>query len=354
MIFTDVTARAAEKAQKAVDHCRASMSSDTNNDPLAAIDALADCMAQQIDEQLAWEEDERSFQSKLRRRMAAQIPSYACGDVDFNTTEEMWNSTWSYTRRKGQKQKSHVKTYHERPMSSKIISISDFVVTKECEALRKLTTTTGDDENDNSDNIVPFDVVNGNTKEAWTTHALAARMYAFAEDQMKWESLEFQEQYNLGQELFEIYHDKDGVDLPVGPKCGKKEEEAATVSIDSDGQQVVAESSESESGENNNNKSCRVPGARPEAVPTRRFVASDRQVASFFIFCDEPSSLGGIHFPYAGVHINPKKGTAVLAVHRYPDDEDGDDDFEFDGYAQEYHLCPNHHVYVHTLLEEEM
>jgi len=101
-----------------------------------------------------------------------------------------------------------------------------------------------------------------------------------------------------------------------------------------------------EKGGSDKGKTCRLPGAAPLAVSTKRFEASGKDLASVFIFCNEPKSLGGIHFPESGIHINPEKGTAVVAVHRFLDDP------EFDGYAQEYHMCPNHHVYKHTFMEK--
>mmetsp|Transcript_14441 Transcript_14441/g.22703 ORF Transcript_14441/g.22703 Transcript_14441/m.22703 type:complete len:506 (-) Transcript_14441:64-1581(-) len=360
LIFTDAKDRAKQKADKAVEECRASILNNGNDDDdplISKIDALADCMERQIDERLTWEEDERNFQSKLRRQMAAELPGYACGDVSYETTEEIWNSTWSYGRPRGQKQKYFLKTYHQRPQSSAIVSVANFVTVKECVALNRLRTkqqqggsgSDGDAGNNGTPLMIPFDAVNGNTQESWTTHTLAARMYKFVEDQMKWESLEFQDQYNLGQELFELHHDTKGVDVPVVPICGAAEKEAASASIGSDGQVVAEESTSASSSLSEGEQSCRLPGASPEAVPTRKFDASDRQaVASVFLFCDKTTSLGGIHFPYAGVHVNPEKGTAVLAVHRYPNKPD---DSEYDGYAQEFHLCPNHNVYVHTLLE---
>jgi hypothetical protein len=344
-----------------LDQCRKSIiinnveggNNNNNDDPLATmIDAMADCMSQQTDERLAFEEDERSFESYLRSSMARQIPTYACGDVEFETTEEILNSTWSYEqqqqqqRRPGQQQQQQrqeflVTTFHKRP-TSKIVSVSEFVVEQECEALRSLTK--GD--------VVPFDVVNGNSAENRKTHALAARMYALAATQLDWKSLDFQEQYNLDQELFDIRHDKTGaaaeVMMPGAAKCvvgatDDDDDDSAAVRIGSDGQVVVAAE---EDKDKNKDKSCRLPGASPMTVSTSRFEASGRQVATIFVFCEKPAMLGGIHFPYAGVHINPKKGTAVMAVHRYPDTPD------FDGYAQEYHLCPNHHVYSHTLSSE--
>ena len=72
-----------------------------------------------------------------------------------------------------------------------------------------------------------------------------------------------------------------------------------------------------------------------------------RQYATFFLFCDVPSSLGAIHFPQADVHINPEQGLAVLAVTRQPPS------YELDGFVQDYHLCPNYKIWTHAFYDSD-
>jgi hypothetical protein len=289
-------------------------------DPLEAVDALSDCMSQKINETLSVEEDERAFQSQLRTSMAQDMTSYACGDPKFETNQEVLNRTWHYEIFPGEYKEYLMKTYHERP-TSRIMVVPEFADEKECQALKNAA---------KGGDVIPFILVNGKTKESKVIHLLASKMYELARVTLSWQQLDFVDQYHMGQELFDIIEDKEGLEVPDG-KC---ETGSSTVSIDSDGE--VVETEDSDKG-----KSCRLPGAVPVAASTKRFEASGSDVATIFVFCDEPTSLGGIHFPLSGVHINPEKGMAVMAVHRFLDDRD------FDGYAQEYHLCPNHHLYKH-------
>jgi hypothetical protein len=335
LIFTDAIQRAEKKAETVLDQCHQSLSTMIEENPLEAVDALSDCMSQKINETLAFEEDERNFQSHLRTTMAQQMTSYACGDPDYETSTETLNRTWHYEVNPGEYREFLMKTYHERP-TSRIMTVPDFVGETECQALKAST---------KSGIFVPFVTVNGQNRESIILHAFASKMYEFMRVTLSWSELDFGDQYHLGQELFDVFEDRKGLEVPEG-KCKKESTSTEEASIDSDGQVVTTEAEE-ETEESDKGKTCRMPGAAPIAASTKRFEASGIDVATLFIFCDEPKSLGGIHFPLSGVHINPEKGTAVVAVHRFRDDPG------FDGYAQEYHMCPNYHVYKHKFMQNK-
>jgi hypothetical protein len=125
--------------------------------------------------------------------------------------------------------------------------------------------------------------------------------------------------------LFEKFQDEIGLDVPL-LKCIGDEATASAAA---------------EKGK------CRLPGAEPLSVDTKKLVAEgESQIAQMLLFCDEPRSLGALHFPFAGIHVMPKTGRLVMAINRRRADK------EMDGYVGEYHLCPNHHVYVHTFAEK--
>jgi hypothetical protein len=92
---------------------------------------------------------------------------------------------------------------------------------------------------------------------------------------------------------------------------------------------------------------CRLAGAEPIYAETKPFIVENKdQLAQVFLFCDEPDTLGYLHFPNAGVHVAPEMGKLVMAINRKRGD------VELDGYVTEYHLCPNHNVYTHTFVEK--
>ena len=87
-------------------------------------------------------------------------------------------------------------------------------------------------------------------------------------------------------------------------------------------------------------------------APTTKFKVSNNDLATIFVFCDDDDDgndklLGGINFPYAGVHFNPQQGSILIAVHRKLHNP------IYDDYVQEYHMCPHHHIYSHTLKESK-
>jgi hypothetical protein len=109
---------------------------DQNVDPLQLIDALSDCMEQKVNKTLAKHEEEREFQARLRQKMANELVPYACGDLNFTTSSEVINRTWSFKDvRKKNTRKYQLQVLHEQ-ITSSIFLVPDFVTPKECDALR--------------------------------------------------------------------------------------------------------------------------------------------------------------------------------------------------------------------------
>jgi hypothetical protein len=325
VIHKDDRQRAQLKADELLEHCQEETKKNLPPSSSLAfqIDALAECMQAQVEEHLAEREEERSFQSELRTSMAQKLIPYACGDATFNENAtfsvEHINRTWHYEEGKtGLKKQYQLQVFHERP-TSQIFTMANFAGAKECAAIRPFI----------NDAVmkVPFLAVNAQTADAKILHGLASKMYELSRTFLSWQELDFNHMHSLGHELFDVYRDDTVTKVPKG-ECGAEEG-------------VSSENSNEEE-----QQECKLPGAGPLAVETTSAEVLSTQLATLFLFCDEPAEgLGGLHFPSAGVHINPEKGKLVVALHRNRNDK------ETDGFTQEWHLCPNHNVYVHGIWE---
>jgi hypothetical protein len=334
VIHSDNRQRAEATAKELLDDCRAALLNNKHHTPLDTIDALTECMNQKVSDTLAKQEEERAFQSNLRTDLAEQLVPFACADITFNSTIEVVNKTLHYEEMKGKYVEYTMQLLHERP-ASQIIRIPKLVTKNECKAAQHFV---NEEENNNQ---VPFSSLSEKkieSKEGLILHALASKLYEVARKVLSWDALDFKEQYALGHPLFQVYTD-DQESVPAEarlPIC-------QVVDSDNDekeGAAVVKKEAEEEEPE----PLCRLPGSDPPEATTLPFRIDDDRVATMFLFCGEqPEMLGGIHFPYAGVHQNPEVGMVVIAIHRHVNAK------ESDGYVQDYHLCPNYNVFTHTM-----
>jgi hypothetical protein len=334
IIHKDDRQRAQVKADELLEYCQEATNKKIppSSSLEYQIDALAECMQTQVEEHLAEREEERSFQSQLRTSMAHKLIPYACGDTTFNENAtfsvEHINRTWHFEDKQSiQKKQFQLQVFHERP-TSQIFTIPNFAGDKECKSIQHFV----------NDNVrkVPFLAVNEQTPDAKVLHGLASKMYELARVFLAWQELDFDLMYSLGHELFNVYRDDTVTKVPKG-ECAASSSAEGTIGIET-------------TNTNNNNeeedKECKIPGAGPLEVETASVQVPSTQLATFFLFCDEPAEgLGGLHFPHAGVHINPEKGKLVVALHRYRNDK------ETDRFTQEWHLCPNHNVYTHGIFD---
>lgn len=349
MDFIDAKIKAEEEANKLLDACQMSILTETEGissldqiDPLQLVDQLTDCMENRVNETLAIQEEERQFQAQLKQRMAEQLVPYACGDVNFTDTTEVINKTWHYTPSTeshsygaGATFEYQMQIYHERP-TSRIFRVPNFVTTAECEAMTKYFTS-------KDGTYIPYAASKDQTKQGQLVGQVSDRFYELVRVATGWQSLSIGADYEQHhQELFQIEEDEVGV--TVLPPCAQEELDAAK----EEGSAVTH---------------CRLPGAMPAAVPTKRtqFGADSNRVADVFVFCGKPpSQLGGIHFPIAGVHLNPEANLLVMATHRTPIQSPNPGDpatkqtswSTIDGFTTDYHLCPNHKVLTHSFFAD--
>ena len=361
---------------------------DPNNyvavSPLAHIDAVTACMEQEMDHKLRTAEEERTFQSTIHRDMAADLVPFTCGNVNETQSKEIQNLTWydtSNNENRPRKHKQHKRKYtirklHELPTST-ILVVDQFVTTQQCDVLKDTsrhyhqeqeqggTPTTTTPATEQGDTIIPLSVAYAETEQGRLFKALLNSMYNLVMETLDWDELDVD-----GDVLFTRLKDDIGVVTPLQLCQGPEEVADAVAALEGGGEEPPR---------------CNIPGGEPIIVPTRRrFIEDDKKekesrrrsdgatatkqeqkseqqpLAELFVFCDEPDKkmLGAMNFPYARIHITPEPGKLVIAVNRknHEEDEDHDDDAaaavadrDVDGYVNEYHLCPNHDVYVHTI-----
>jgi hypothetical protein len=307
LTLTDDRQRAVSSAKTMFESCQAATEGLSL---VEAIEAIATCMQEQVNETLAVHEEERDFQFSVREGMARDLVPYACGAVNYTETEEMNNITWHYKEGDVGHRKYDLQIMHDRP-TSQILVIDGFTTKEFCDAVKVYV----------QDNKVPFLSISENTVQGTLLFQLATKIYELGKVFLSWNSLDFLDTHRLGYPLFDVFKDEVGIDVP-SKLCIGDETETLT--------------------------NCRLPGAAPFAATTKRIaVENPSQVANVFLFCDEPKTLGALHFPYANIHVKPQVGRLVMAINRRRRE-----DKEMDGYVGEYHLCPNHDVYMHTFAEK--
>ena len=297
---------------------------------LEAIELVTECIEDEVRGKMISDKQERSFQSKVHREMAEELVPFICVDVNKTQSLEIKNSTWTdendgkeYTLRR----------VHELP-TSEIFVVDDFVSKETCDALKIYRQAS----KDRSAQGIPISAAMEKTKQGDLLLNLYYKMYQLLMDRFtEWKTLDFN-----GEFLFEYVKDEVGFQTPTH-LCVTQEDVDEVVKAMEAGKP----------------KKCLIPGGVPEAGRTKHFVVEEglsdndksekRQLAQLFLFCDEPKQLGALHFPFAAVHATPEAGKLVVAVHRH----EGHEDHGFDGYANEYHLCPNHEVYVHTVHDND-
>jgi hypothetical protein len=313
VIHNDDRQRAYSQANELFEKCKLKI--DPKMDPMESIDTISQCMERKVKETLAETEEERTFQSTLRQQMAKDLVPFACGDVNFTDSREVSNATWTYrVPSTGEVEEYNMNILHDRPTSD-IFKIDNFITPEYCDAIRIYEES----------GRVPMTAISEGTAQGSMLYKLGNKIYSLARKTLLWDEMDFGHMHQQGIPLFEVLRDEKGLDLPAFKCVG----DAVTVS---------AQAAQGK---------CRLAGAPPLAVETKLLVVEDgsTQLAQIFLFCDQPKSLGGLHFPQAGIHVAPQVGQLVMAVNRFRNN------VEMDGFVSEYHLCPNYHTYVHAILE---
>jgi hypothetical protein len=319
--YSDTHQKAKEDTTKLIDECERKAEAEGYLSGLQMIDFISSCVKHETFEELAKKHEEAAFQSKMSSQMATDLVPFACGDINYTESLEMVNSTWEFSGDDDRKEYI-IRIHHNRP-TSMIIEIRDFATKDECEAVEKF---------ENDDGKVMFENIDGVDSDediGPSLHNIVDKFYELAGKFMDWQDLNFKDMIRLDETLFYRHRDTRGMIVS---------EKECTPDDVIEGEQVPS--------------SCKLPGQIPVPVHTEEFnIKEDEEewpgsvrVATAYLFCNEPlnKQLGGLHFSYAGVHIEPRPRTAIFAIHKHVKDE------YYDGFVQDYHFCPNHDLYTHS------
>ena len=315
---TDKRTEVRKTAHTLVSKCQEKISNSdkktaTSMSGLEKVDALTTCIESSLNETLKEKEEEHDFQSNLRENMASQLVPYACNDFEFNTTEEVQNVTFRY-RFMGGTSTYKIKLIHERP-SSVILAVENFATISECQAIKRhlgpksrtiswTTLTAGNKKDDDSEDL-------------WY---LSDAIYTIARNYLELDDDDF--------DFEKLVQTKAGGTQPMWLEVLDDESHDISQRCDDSTSSALVD------------KKCLLPSQH-------KFVDDDSLLATAFISCDEVPDGGAIHFPFAGVHINPKPGLLIFAAHRTLGEP-------FDGFVQDYHLCPHHNYYVQEIFADPM
>lgn len=330
--------RSVKVARTLYEACEEQVNSEKGDDTdvVELIDAISDCMKQKTDAKLEAQQEEVEFQYKLRAAMAESMAPFACGDVNYTVTEAGKNVSWAYTarnqngRRKGESFYK-IGVLHERP-SSYIAAIPGFLAQDECEALEHF-------EESLPDGSLGFATMDkfraAPQKYTSSVMQLTDKLTSLLGTYLDWPELDVSTLSEHDDRLFQVHRDTTGgVSVPA----------------------LLCTPEDLEVEKKTGVRDCKLPGEAPAILETTHFQvdppgveeSSYHKIATAFVFCKEPinEQLGALHFPHAGVHIAPKKGMVVFAIHRQKAET------KFDGYVQDYHFCPNHQLYTQSFFEE--
>jgi len=330
--------RSVQKARTLYEECEEKVMEEAADlGAVETIDAISDCMTEKTDAKLEEKQEEIDFQFQLRAKLAENMGPLACGDVNFTVTPEGRNVTWAYTSR-NQNGRRRGETFYKLRLlhmqkSSYIASVPGFVSHDECMALQHF-------EESSPDGSLSFASMSkfraAPQKYSSSLLHLTDKLTSLAGEYLDWPDLDVSTLSNQDDRLFQVHKDSSGGMTVPKLLCTADDLEK-----------------EKETGV----RDCKLPGEGPSRVPTTHFHVDPSQeqqdgsyskVATAFVFCEDPinKQLGALHFPHAGVHIAPEKGMLVFAIHRKRGET------EFDGYVEEYHMCPNHQLYTQSFYEK--
>lgn len=259
IIHTDNKSKARDQAKSVLQECKANAVQNFNAaDPEASMKDLMSCIDKSIEGVVKEKTDEISFQQNLRHDMGSKLVNYACVDPNVTMAESIENKTWTH-----QDRHHKIKMLLDRP-TSKIAYIEDFITPEECAAVEA--------------GVVLKDVNGANGLYAkkggmdidWTLPpsdpllTLSSRMYAYVADVLR---------LGLGSENAEqifMLHYPGNAEKPsrYDPHCD---------------------------------------GACDGSVHVK-----GERIATIIAYCEMPEKGGHTHFNNAGLHVIPKKGSAVF------------------------------------------
>jgi hypothetical protein len=308
--------KALKAAREAIGRCRP----DESLPPSERVDAYASCLSSQVNATLELKREQIGFERSVRDRMGERMAGYACraeGPRDaLNTSDPVRNDTWTYAdetsaasvpagsapaaaaRARRIRTVPHPARVLFESDRSAIVLVESFFSPEQCRGLLDAAATDGADGGggDARGRRLPASAPGVEPLLAKIRELVLS--YAPSAD------------VGGGRDPAMVVH----VLEPPGPVGGDTSCTAGA------GTAAAASAGEGECKPSSSSSSSSSPLAPPSA---RRVVAGEGAAARLRVVCGASDDLvgGGVHYPRAGVHVNPAghpPGHAVLAVYRDP------------------------------------
>lgn len=327
-------------AQQAIGNCDKDRGSDASLSPLERLDKYAACLAQSINVTLQAKQDDIDYERNIRTDLGQRMGSYACGDVNLTTSSPVRNATWVYKMQPIAPGRAPPSTKHDVRVlfesgANSVFVVERFFSTSDCRTLLESSIpapaeNSKQEENDPLVVVVERRVLPLTAKPRIT--ALLSKLQQLILDHLH----------------TAVKYDHDPV---------------LALTIQTGNGKVAGEDCEAVTGGGTKNGQCAATAAASPVGPIVRH-ATDQALAHVRAFCDASNDLvgGAIHYPGAGVHLNPADGgstnnaptnpligSVVLTVYRDPDTlrrEEGDP------YVERVVECPVTHGRLVTVVED--
>lgn len=239
---------------------------------LPDLDAWAECLQRGINETLDVSREEIEFQAGVRKSMGRKLSQYACVDESFPTSTSTYNQTLNLGL--GNSRNPKMK-YLFQSETSKVVLLEGFIARSQCKWLKE-------------------SAAKNNNKLEWSAisdvaiRTVVERIYK-ALDQI----LDYSEETSF-----------------LDKQKNKRNHPHPLFELHTGGTESVG------------------------------FIAEDHKghplMGSFVLFCDVPEKGGAVHFPKAGIHVQPESGQALLATYLDPNTGEKNED----AFTSEFIECP--------------
>jgi len=123
---------ARDSAEDLLNDCEAQVAEDIETEKYSAVEAIAalkKCVSSGVAVEVEKANEEISFQSQIRKKMAESFENYTCADYDLATSESEEDTTWDYD---GVSRDVHILLDRA---TSKVHVVEDFISVEECTAM---------------------------------------------------------------------------------------------------------------------------------------------------------------------------------------------------------------------------
>lgn len=259
--------KARERARDALKGCRdlRQFSGDeVPTSPVEQLNRLTQCLQHNVQDSIYNQQEELEFQADVRRKMGAQLKTYACNDPDSSPTEPFIEKEWNPNNpRLKFDDNNHTVKVLLQTETMMVALIDNIVTAADCHSMNVIASG-----NEADHTVVPWD-----SRKEPETLDLLTKIYAYVNPAAKLMSM-YAGLSEKGQEIFKFYHES-------------------------------SEHPEAKALANSADDIWPVQGPH---------------FARLLMFCEVSDENGGgaIHFPESGVHVHPKLGEGLLISYARP------------------------------------